>query len=108
MRTHVNIELESVGEKNHYRMVSSEFSIQYIVEVKKKNKNSFELFCSNNLSGVSKKKTGSLFPRHLLKMTDEFHKIEHWQLAGCLGIAEIQEINGKLLEMGEALGAFVT
>lgn len=76
MRTHVNIELESVREKNHYRMVSSEFSIQYIVEVKKK-KNSFELFCSNNLSGVSKKKTGSLFPRHLLKMTDEFNKFEH-------------------------------
>ena len=87
-------------------MVNSEFSIQHIVEVKKK-KTKTVLSVSNNLSGVSKRKTGSLFPSHLLKITDEFNKFEYWQLAGCLGTAGVQEINRKLLEMGEALGAFV-
>lgn len=57
--------------------------------------------------GLARKKL-ALFPSHLLKITDEFNKFEHWQLAGCLGTGGVQEINRKLLEMGEALGAFVT
>lgn len=61
MRTHVNIELESVGEKNHYRMVSSEFSIQYIVEVKKK-KTVLSFSVLTIFLGLARKKLALCFP----------------------------------------------